>query len=209
MSEARWMVRYLGDPANAVTMAGLVLSGSALYATIHGHFELAVAISLWSMIMDQLDGVLAGRTRDRSEATAVIGKHLDACNDLIYGAVIPAATVASLGGNSMTTAIVSVAIVCAGALRLSYFNQFGLSGGRFAGLPLSYTGPVLAVLFIARPIFDAPTFHATVTACLALLAALQVSSIPIPAPRGIAYAAIIAVSAFASIALVDRTLFWP
>ncbi|ASP89700.1 hypothetical protein CDO26_37100 (plasmid) [Sinorhizobium meliloti] len=59
------MLRYLIDPANAITTAGLICSLLSLYLALNGQIELAVAVALWAVLADHLDGDVAGRTPHR------------------------------------------------------------------------------------------------------------------------------------------------
>ncbi|MER8536381.1 CDP-alcohol phosphatidyltransferase family protein [Mesorhizobium sp. M1005] len=202
------MLRYLIDPANAITTSGIIFSGLALRELLVGQPELAVAISLWSMLADQLDGVIAGRTKNRSPEAAKIGKSLDGFSDLIYGSVIPAAVVMSLGGGELTSIIVGIVLLVAGALRLSYFSNFGLTTGYFTGVPLSYDGPLLATLLILRPWIPDGIFVPIVTASFLLLGCLHVSPLRVPAPGGAMYLVIVAFGTTASAFLAGRVLIW-
>ncbi|MDA9504872.1 hypothetical protein XI09_09160 [Bradyrhizobium sp. CCBAU 11386] len=200
------MLRYLLDPANAVTSLGILFSGLALQAVLAGRLELAVAIGLWSMLADQLDGIVAKRTPNRGSDVAEIGKSLDCLGDVIYGAVIPAIVIMVLGSGRLVATSLGIFMICAGALRLSYFSRSGLRGGYFTGVPLSYDVPLLAMFFMTRPWFPAETFNPTVMLSFFLLTCLHVSSIRIPAPSRAMYLVITAFSAVSSGMLIGQTL---
>ncbi|MFA1624900.1 CDP-alcohol phosphatidyltransferase family protein [Rhizobium mongolense] len=76
------MIRQLADPANAVTAAGIVLSTIGISLAVTGHAQAGVAVTLWAVLADHLDGVLAKRTAGRLPETAQIGKKLDSLADL-------------------------------------------------------------------------------------------------------------------------------
>nr|WP_246763589.1 CDP-alcohol phosphatidyltransferase family protein [Rhizobium sp. 007] len=59
------MLRYLIDPANAITTAGLLCSSISLYLALNRQIEIAIAVALWAVLADHLDGVVAGRTPNR------------------------------------------------------------------------------------------------------------------------------------------------
>ncbi|MDQ0471048.1 CDP-alcohol phosphatidyltransferase family protein [Labrys wisconsinensis] len=196
------MVRYLADPANAITAAGLLFSALGLHFALSGHLELAVATVLWAMLCDHLDGVVAVRTRNRAADTARIGKSLDGLADLLYGAIFPAIVVMQEGRQGLLASIAGAALVLAGALRLSYFSNFGLSSdGRFTGVPLSYDVPVLAVLFLVRGWLPADLFPPVLSLVFLALAILHVSSIRVPALSGAMYGVVTVFSVLASGAL--------
>jgi CDP-diacylglycerol---serine O-phosphatidyltransferase len=199
------MLRYLVDPANATTAAGILLSGVSLHFAIVGRPDLAVAVALWAMLADQLDGILAKRTKNRSVDKAKIGKSLDGFADIIYGAAIPAAVIMVVDEASVRSMVIGVLLLLAGSLRLSYFDNFGLTDGRFTGVPLSYDVPVLALLFIARPWIAEPAFAPIVLCVFAIIGCLHVASIPVPAPGRAMYIGISVFSTAASAFLVARS----
>ena len=201
------MVRYLTDPANAITATGLLFSALGLHLTMAGRPDLGVAAVLWAMLADHLDGVVAARTRDRAPETARIGKSLDGFADLVYGAVFPAIVLIEVSDTSLLSLVTAAALLLAGALRLSYFSSFGLSpDGRFTGVPLSYDVPLLAVLFLLSPLIPPAIFPIVVTVSLIALAVLHVVSIPVPRTSGIMYVVITVFSVAASGTLVVRGL---
>jgi len=143
------MLKFLLDPANAITTCGLTFAVIGLYEVLGGHFELGIAAVIWSLLADHLDGIVAARTRNRDPDKGKIGKQLDSFTDLVSDAVFPAMLVLELNHGSPVSLVIAVILLVAGALRLSYFNSFGLSDGRFVGVPLSYDIPLLAVLHVS------------------------------------------------------------
>lgn len=199
------MLRYLVDPANAITTAGLTFAVVGLYFTLTGHLELGIAAVVWALLADHLDGIVAGRTRGRDPVKGQIGKQLDSFTDLVSDAVFPALLVIQLNAQSPGSLVLAVVLLLAGALRLSYFNSFGLSDGRFVGVPLSYDIPVLAVLFVARPWVAPDTFPMLVNGALLTLAVLHVSTIKVPRATGAVLIGIVVVSVAASALLATRS----
>ncbi|WP_349963108.1 CDP-alcohol phosphatidyltransferase family protein [Rhizobium sp. ZPR3] len=201
------MIRYLFDPANAITATGIVFSGLALHFALNGQFEAAVALGLWAMLADQLDGIVAGRTRNRSKEVANFGKSIDGFADLVYGAVLPAVIVVGLSKETPISFVTGIVLLLVGAIRLSYFSNFGLSADRrFLGVPLSYDIPLLAVLLLCRPWLGDDIFPLLTNLIFLSLAALHIASIRIPAPNTIAYGCIVVFALGASAALVTRAL---
>lgn len=197
------MLRFLTDPANVITSLGLVLSALAIHATVSGRPDLGVAIALWAMLADHLDGVVASRTPNRCVDTAKMGKSLDGFADLVYGAVFPAVLLLEIGGGTLLSLAVASLLLIAGALRLSYFSNFGLStDGRFTGVPLSYDVPVLAVLFLLRSWLPEEDFALFLSGTLLCLAVLHVAPLRVPAARGLGYVAIVVFSVASSLLLV-------
>jgi CDP-diacylglycerol---serine O-phosphatidyltransferase len=199
------MLRYLVDPANAITAGGLLFSSSALYLALAGHVELAAAAGLWAVLADHLDGVVAGRTKNRSADMAKMGKSLDGFGDIIYGAILPAVILIEINGASIVAFLVATALLLAGVIRLSYFANFGKSDdGCFYGVPLSYDMPLMAALVLAQPLMPAQTFLWAVNIFFALLAAAHVAAIRVPSPNRAMYTAIALFTLLASAMLVHR-----
>ncbi|MDL2408592.1 CDP-alcohol phosphatidyltransferase family protein [Rhizobium calliandrae] len=201
------MLGHLRDPANAITAIGIAISGTALATLITGRTEIALALGLCSVLADQVDGVVAGRTRGRDAETAKFGKCLDALGDLLYGATLPALVIVTTVQHSPFAVVVAALLLVAGALRLSYFSVFGLSDGAFYGVPLSYDVPLLSFFFLARPWIPAASFAPILIIFFAILAVLHMAPLRIPAPRGGAYIAITALCIVLSIALLAEAMW--
>lgn len=50
------MLKYLWDPANAITITGLLFSSASLFFALSDRLELSVAAALWAVLSDHLDG---------------------------------------------------------------------------------------------------------------------------------------------------------
>ncbi|MFG3594536.1 CDP-alcohol phosphatidyltransferase family protein [Bradyrhizobium sp. RDI18] len=201
------MLKYLWDPANAITIGGLLFSSVSLFFALSEQLELSVAAALWAVLSDHLDGVVAALTKNRDPDVAKMGKSLDGFGDIIYGAVLPAAIVIQLSHASLLALATATALLVAAAIRLSYFANFGRSSdGRFLGVPLSYDVPLLALLFLLQPLIPAEGFAGIVNICFLLLAVAHVASIRVPSPNMAMYAAISVFAVASSVALVGRSL---
>ncbi len=197
------MLRYMADPANLITSAGIMFASLGLFLAFAGHMELAIASVLWSMLADQLDGIVARRTKNRSPECGQIGKQMDGFADLIYGAAFPAVVILLIGQSSLLSLCTATVLLLAGSIRLSYFANFGLSDdGRFLGLPLSYDVPLLAALFLLKPWFPAHQFAGIVTMVFLTVAALHVAPIRVQSPGRFMYMAIVLFSTVASMSLI-------
>ncbi|MFK4492460.1 CDP-alcohol phosphatidyltransferase family protein [Bradyrhizobium sp. USDA 336] len=201
------MLKYLWDPANAITTGGLLFSSVSLFLALSNRLELSIATALWAVLSDHLDGIVAAHTKNRHPDVAKMGKSLDGFADLIYGAVLPAAILIQLSGASGFALATATALLAAGAIRLSYFDNFGrLRDDRFLGLPLSYDIPVMAIIFLARPLVSDGLFVHFTLSTFVLLAALHVAPIRVAAPNKTMYVAISIFSVIASLALGLRGL---
>ncbi len=144
----RIMLHYLKDTANAVTAVGIVCSGA-----LNNQYEFAVAVALWAIVADDIDGEIARRSSGGAVDTKAIGKSLDGFSDLIFGSVIPAIIICSAIENAFLSTCFGAFLLLVGSLRLNYFDHFGLNTeGYSTGLPLSYDLPILAFILIFIPL---------------------------------------------------------
>lgn len=126
------MLKYLWDPANAITTGGLLFSSLSLFLALSNRLELSIATALWAVLSDHLDGIVAAHTKHRHPDVAKMGKSLDGFADIMYGAVLPAVILIQLSGASVFALVAGTTLLAAGAIRLSYFANFGrLRDGRF------------------------------------------------------------------------------
>ncbi|MDH2347779.1 CDP-alcohol phosphatidyltransferase family protein [Bradyrhizobium sp. SSUT77] len=201
------MLKYLWDPANAITTIGIFFSSLSLFFAILGRLELAVATALWAVLSDHLDGIVAARTKNRHPSVAKMGKSLDGFADILYGAVLPAVIVMQVSHASLVSLPTVTALLIAGTIRLSYFANFGKScDGCFLGIPLSYDIPLMAVVFLARPLFSDELFVTFTVGIFLVLAGLHVASIRVPSPNLAMYVAISIFALASSATLILSTL---
>jgi CDP-diacylglycerol--serine O-phosphatidyltransferase len=198
------MIRQLADPANAITATGLVFSVTGIHFALQGQPELGVAIVLWALLADHLDGVVAARTKGRSPETGKVGKSLDSLADLVSAGVFPAVAVMQVGNASWMALVVGALLVVASALRLSYFNAYGLEGNCFIGVPTTYSVPLMAVLFLLRPLLPAVQFELLLYAAVILLAVLHITPIRVPRTSGAMYTVVTVFAVASSTVLALR-----
>ncbi|MET4331851.1 CDP-diacylglycerol--serine O-phosphatidyltransferase [Bradyrhizobium sp. i1.15.2] len=183
------MIGYLRDRANAITALAYLFAVIGLFLALNGEIELGVAAMLWTWFLDHWDGHVARKMRHlRRPGVAEFGKSFDGFADLIHGVVFPATIIILVGQGTMLSLVASLALMLAGAIRLSYFENVGLtSDARFVGIPVSYGTPLLTILLLARPLLSDDVFPTTVAATFIILALLYVTTaIRVPAIRGIA-----------------------
>ncbi|RXG91869.1 hypothetical protein [Bradyrhizobium vignae] len=110
-----------------------------------GHYEAGVALGL---IVDDVDGEIARRTENRTMAIKTIGKALDAFSGLMFGSVISAIVIVCFV-ESPAAAVFAAFLILIGALRLAYFDYFGLDDhGYSTGRPPFYALPALAAVLL-------------------------------------------------------------
>lgn len=202
------MIGYLRDYANAITALAYVFAVIGLFLAFNGRIELGAAAMLWTWFLDHWDGHIARKTSHaRSAVIADFGKSFDGFADFLHGVVFPASVVILIGQGSVQSFTTSLLLVLAGAIRLSYFENVGLSSdGRFRGIPVSYNTPLLSALILARPIFPVQ-FPVLLDVAFTILALLHVSTwVKVPAIRGTAVPIATVCAIAASIAMAWRHL---
>ncbi|MBP1299788.1 CDP-alcohol phosphatidyltransferase family protein [Bradyrhizobium elkanii] len=181
------MIGYLRDYANAITALAYLFAVIGLFVTFNGNIELGVAAMLWTWFLDHWDGHVARKTSHlRRPGVAEFGKSFDGFADFIHGVLFPASVIILLGKGTPLSLVASLVLVLAGAIRLSYFENMGLTAdARFTGIPVSYDTPLLALLLLTRPLLPEHAFPTIVAAAFIMLAPLHMTTaIRVPAIRG-------------------------
>ncbi len=201
------MIGYLKDKANLLTMVGLACSVIGIYFAIIGNFKIAMILMLWAIFCDWFDGPLARKTKGRDSKFGEFGAALDSLVDLVSFGVFPAIVLLSYGEFSPWFLPGTVVAVAAGAIRLSYFNVFGLEGGKtYLGLSLDINAMLMAFLFLFESLVAPPVFSGILYGTIILLAVLNVSPFRMPKMVGIWY---YVVAAYVLVATaIYSTLLW-
>ena len=143
------IVGFALDLPNICSLAGLFSSLLGIYYAIRGVFPAAMIGILWAVVFDWFDGAIARRIKDRTLQQRAVGAQLDSLIDVVSFAVCPAIVLLSYGQYSPWFVPGAFAILSAGALRLSYFNVFGLADeSTYTGLAIDNNGLVLAFVFL-------------------------------------------------------------
>lgn len=199
------MIGYLRDYANAITALAYLFAIIALFLALNRRIELGSAAMLWTWFLDHWDGHVARKTSHlRGPGVADFGKSFDGFADLIHGVVFPAMVIMLIGQGTALSLVASVLLILAGAVRLSYFENVGLTAdARFTGVPVSYDTPLLAILLLARPQFADEVFPTVLAIAFMILAPLHVTTaIRVPAIRGTGVPIATGFALLGSIALV-------
>ena len=175
------MLSYLLDRPNLVTLSGLVFAVLAIWLALQGRPTDAMIAALWAVLADWYDGCVARRVRQRRPGASEVGRNLDSLADMVSSGVFPAVLLMTLAQGDALPSLAGGLLCLAGALRLSFFNAFGLlNDGRFVGMPLPHNilvlGPVYALSAGLAPSSAVTWLSVTVI----VLAALNVAPIRFP-----------------------------
>jgi len=175
------ILSYAKDLANICSLAGLACSLLAIYFSILGIYYAAMIGMVWAVAFDWADGLVARKMKGRTADERTFGGQLDSLIDIVNYGVAPSVLLLSYGKYEPLFLIAAFIMISASALRLSYFNTFGFSGGsKYTGLALDNNGIILVFIFLFESLFSAGVFAITLCVSGLVLAALNVSRLKTP-----------------------------
>jgi len=175
------ILSYLKDLPNLCSLAGLACTLLAIYFSILGVFYAAMIGMIWAVAFDWADGLIARRMKGRTGADSTFGGQLDSLIDIVNYGVSPAILLLSFGKFEPVFLPGAFIMIAASAVRLSYFNTFGLSGGtKYTGLALDNNNIILVFIFMFEAVFSTGIFSVVLYVSALALAALNVSQIKTP-----------------------------
>ncbi len=179
---------------NLVTLLGLCAGLTAIRFVFSGNYQIAVALILFAVAIDGLDGLLARRL----QATSEIGAQLDSLSDFLNFGVVPGLLVYeyALASSERTGAWIAILIYASCCcLRLARFNvahtQAQTAGTaspkHFTGVPapagaLMALFPVFLSFEMQADLHRAPML---VSIWLTLVGVLMASRLPTFSPKGL------------------------
>lgn len=148
MNQPRFIVSL--NRVDLLTLSGVVTTALAIAAALAQQFLLATAILFLAMLVDALDGIWA---RKRG-VTRAFGRYLDGFMDVLVYLVAPS-LVLFLQGFDGPWSLALLAMVMAGCIRLSVFNEVGnLAEGdklSYLGMPVFWSVFILGGYQLLRP----------------------------------------------------------
>ncbi|MCX2982759.1 CDP-alcohol phosphatidyltransferase [Halieaceae bacterium IMCC14734] len=175
------IISYVKDLANLCSLAGLACTILAIYFSLIGIYYAAIIGMIWAVAFDWADGLVARKMKGRTPSDQTFGMQLDALIDVVNYGVTPAILLLSYGNFEPIFLPGAFILVAASAIRLSYFNTYGLSGdAKYTGLALDNNNIALAFIFLFESVFSAGIFSVILYVSSLGLAALNVSQIKTP-----------------------------
>ena len=169
------------DLPNICSLAGLLCAVLAIYYAVQGIFPAAMIGLIWAVFFDWSDGIIARRLKGRTDKQREFGGQLDSLIDIVSFSICPAIILLSYGHFSPWFLPGALIVVATGALRLSYFNVFGLvDKSTYMGLALDNNIIALTFVFLFNGMFDQTIFTVALYLLLMALAALNVAPIRTP-----------------------------
>lgn len=164
------MLYFLKDPPNICSLAGLLCSFIGIYFSVTGRYCYALIGVLWSVVFDWEDGLIARRLKNRTEYHRAIGAQLDSLIDIVSFGIFPAIFLLSYGNFSPLFVPAAFLIAGGSAVRLSYFNVFGMiDQNTYKGLSLDNNVIILSFLFLFERLFPHQEFSVFICAVMVLL----------------------------------------
>lgn len=190
MSKKRAMfLGYLNVP-NLMTFTGLTAALLACSLSQQGELGLALICLMAAGIFDLFDGVIA-RKIQQSEDTAMFGKQIDTISDMACFGLVPVIIAMHTGLSGPLDFILQVFYVCSAAMRLGYFNVYGMSihekSKYFTGLPVTYAALIFPVVFISMKVVEPTMAYNIIRTCFVSVGVLFVLKIKVVKPHGIFY----------------------
>jgi len=175
------MLTFAGDLPNICSLAGLLCALLAIYYAVLGNFPAAIIGMIWAVFFDWGDGNIARRMKERTDEYRAFGTQLDSLIDIVSFGICPAVLLLSYGKFSPWFLPGAFVIVAVSAIRLSYFNIFGLiDDSTYMGLALDNNVIILAFVFLFEGIFSRTIFSVMLYIMCICLAALNVAPIRTP-----------------------------
>ena len=175
------MISFARDLPNICSLAGLVCAVLGIYFAVLGDFPLAMIGVLWAVLFDWTDGIIARQIPGRTDDQRAFGGQLDSLIDMVSFGVFPAVFLLSYGDFSPWFLPGALLILGTSALRLSYFNIYGLNSDKtYVGLALDNNVIILAFLFLFEGFFSQAVFSVVVYALLVVLLVFNLAPIRTP-----------------------------
>ncbi len=175
------MLTFARDLPNICSLAGLLCAVLAIYYAILGNFPAAIVGMIWAVFFDWGDGIIARRMKDRTDEYRAFGGQLDSLIDIVSFGICPAVLLISHGEFSPWFLPGAFVIVATAAIRLSYFNVFGLvDDSTYMGLALDNNVIILAFVFLFEDFFSHAVFSVIVYTMLMVLSAFNLAPVRTP-----------------------------
>jgi len=175
------MLTFARDLPNVCSLAGLLCALLAIYCAVLGNFPAAIIGMIWAVFFDWGDGIIARGMKGRTDEYRAFGAQLDSLIDIVSFGVCPAVFLLSYGEFSPWFLPGAFVIVATAAIRLSYFNIFGLvDSSTYMGLALDNNVIILAFVVLFEGFFSETVFSVIIYTMLMFMAAFNLAPVRTP-----------------------------
>lgn len=138
-------------------------------------------VPTWALSTDTVPGCTGSRMKGRTDEYRAFGGQLDSLIDIVSFGICPAVFLLSYGEFNPWFLPGAFVIVATSAIRLSYFNVFGLiDDSTYMGLALDNNVIILAFVFLFDGFFSQPVFSVIIYAMLMFLAVFNLAPVRTP-----------------------------
>ena len=181
VQEQPTMLSFTRDIPNLCSLAGLLCALLGIYYAILGNFPAAIIGVLWAVLFDWADGIVARQMKGRTDRHRAFGGQLDSLIDIVSFGVFPAVFLLSYGKFSLWFLPGAFLILATSAIRLSYFNIFGLVDDKtYMGLALDNNVIILAFVFLLEGFINHTVFSIILYALLMVFLGFNLAPIRTP-----------------------------
>lgn len=180
------MLSFAGDLPNICSLAGLLCAVLGVYFAILKNFPVAIIGMIWAVLFDWGDGIIARKMKGRTDDQKRFGGQLDSLIDMVSFGICPAVFLLSYGDFSPWFLPGAFFIVATSAIRLSYFNVFGLvDDSTYMGLALDNNVILFAFIFLFEGFFTSTVFSVIIYVLFLVMAAFNLAPVRTPKFSGI------------------------
>lgn len=175
------MIHFVKDLPNLCSLAGLMGAMLGIYHSILGNFSFAIIGIIWAILFDWADGIIARKLKNRSDNHKAFGPQLDSLIDMVSFGIFPAVFLLSYGKFNPWFFPGAFLLIATSAIRLSYFNVFGLvDKDTYKGLALDNNMILLSFLFLFERLIERSVFAVILYIFLMGMMLLNLASIKTP-----------------------------
>ena len=175
------MLWFAKDLPNLCSLAGLLCALLGIYFAVLKNFPAAIIGMIWAVLFDWGDGIIARRIEGRTNEQKDYGAQLDSLIDMVSFGICPAVFLLSYGEFSAWFLPGAFVLVATSAIRLSYFNIFGLvDSTTYKGLALDNNVILFAFVFLFEPFFSPAFFSILLYIMFMIMAGFNLSSLRTP-----------------------------
>jgi phosphatidylserine synthase len=172
---------FIKDLPNICSLLGLMSAVAGIYFAIQGNFQVAMIGVLWAVLFDWYDGIIARNMKGRTKIQGDFGAEFDSMIDIVSFGVFPAIVLLSYGNYNIWFLPGAFVIIAASAIRLTYFNVYGLIDSKtYKGFPLDNNVLILALVFVFEGFFTPFVFSILIYTLMMFLSTLNLSSVSTP-----------------------------
>lgn len=153
------MLSFAKDYPNICSLIGLLCAVLAIYFAVLDYYNIAIIGIMWAVFFDWADGIVARQMSGRTDHQRAFGGQLDSLIDIISFGVFPAVFLLSYSNFSPWFVPGAFLVIAASAIRLSYFNIYGLvDKNAYMGLAIDNNIIIFSFVFLFQGLFNNTVF---------------------------------------------------